>query len=77
MRSLEVIRIRRADKERPKVDWIYRGKVAAKKVELDLSDEDLAELTGLPVGTIRAWACGKRDSDTVADALEKALEIER
>ncbi len=65
------------EKERPNVDWLFRGKVKAKKTERHLRDIDLSLMTGIPVGTIRAWACGKRDGDNVADAIACALQIER
>lgn len=38
--------------------------------------KQLAEKTGLSVGTIKAFMCGLRESDATAAAIGKALGIE-
>jgi DNA-binding transcriptional regulator YiaG len=73
--GLEVVSIKKD--ARPAVDWIFRGKVAAKKKEHALTWGDLKDMTGIPEDTLRSWSCGRRDPDYVADALARVLDIER
>jgi hypothetical protein len=59
------------------IDKIFIGKVAAKKVELDITNEDIANMTGFQKSTIDSFMCGRRDSDTVKNSIAKVLGIER
>jgi transcriptional regulator with XRE-family HTH domain len=59
------------------IDTIFLGKIAAAKKERKLTNADIAKLTGYTKATIEAFMCGARDGDAVADAIAKALNIER
>ena len=55
---------------------IFRGEVAKVVKIRRLSYQKIADMTGFKVSTIRAFMCGARNSDQVAKAISKALEIE-
>jgi hypothetical protein len=56
---------------------LFIGKIAEQKKIKKLTNADLAIKTGFSVKTIEAFMCGVRDGDKVADAIAKALNIER
>lgn len=54
----------------------FVGKISEQKKVRHLTNADLAKMTGYKRSTIEAFMCGARDSDAVAKALAKALNIE-
>lgn len=56
---------------------LLRGKIAEQKKLRKLTDWDISKMTGLSVATIRAFSCGARETEQTANAIAKALGIER
>lgn len=56
---------------------LFRGEVAKQKKIHHLTDMDISKMTGISVASIRAFMCGVRGNDKTADAIAKALGIER
>ena len=55
---------------------IFRGEVAKVVKIRRLSYQEIADMTGFKLSTIRAFMCGVRNSDQVARAIGKALGID-
>jgi hypothetical protein len=56
---------------------LFRGKIAEQKKLRRLTNADIAKMTGIPIGTIKAFMCGVRESDRTAQAIAMALNIDR
>ncbi|SHI23871.1 hypothetical protein SAMN02745823_03776 [Sporobacter termitidis DSM 10068] len=56
---------------------LLRAEIAKQKNLQKKTNADLAGLTGFSKKTIEAFMCAARDSDSVANALAKALKIEQ
>lgn len=58
---------------------VYNLFIAEVKKQLSLKKwtyEDLAKKTGFKIGTIKAFMCGYRESDNVAQCISKVLDID-
>ena len=55
---------------------LFRAKIAEQKQLRKLTNADMAKLTGYTKSTIDAFMCGVRESDAVAKAIAKVLDIE-
>lgn len=55
---------------------LLRAKVAEQKKLRNLTNKDIAKMTGYTKSTIDAFMCGVRESDKVAKAIATALGIE-
>lgn len=66
--------------EKGRSDYLFEILKAEIKKQMflrKLEYKDLEKLTGIKSGTISAFMCGARNSETTARALAKVLEIER
>jgi hypothetical protein len=55
---------------------LFRAKIAEQKKLRNLTNADMAKLTGYTKSTIDAFMCGVRESENVAKAIAEALDIE-
>ena len=55
---------------------MFRAKIAEQKKLRNLTNADIAKMTGYTKSTIDAFMCGVRESEKVAKAIAKALGIE-
>lgn len=54
---------------------LFRGEIAKVKMWQNKTNADIAKLTGYKKNTIDAFMKGTRTTDTVAQAISKALDI--
>lgn len=55
---------------------IFREKIKHAKVDKKCTNADIAKLTGYSKKTIESFMCGARESDKMARAISKALNVE-
>lgn len=55
---------------------LFREKIRHAKVDKKYTNADIAKLTGYTKKTIESFMCGARESENVAKAIAKALNIE-
>lgn len=55
---------------------LFKAEVCKQKRLRRLNNKKLAEMTGFTKSTIDAFMCGVRDSDSVAIAIARVLDIE-
>ena len=50
---------------------LFRGKIAEQKKIRRLTDADIAKMTGYTTSTIRAFMCGVRENEKIANAIAR------